>query len=322
MRPSRHQTRALQTRHPAPRGFRLFAAGVLALTAYAHADGFSQLVRAGLWAHDTPVAHAREASPPVQAPQEKSAAAILARNPFDHEQGPLREPEEEAPQAQLAPDDVPRCKGIVADGLVASDDPKWSFALLRTSLQGDAMLRRVGGAAGGYSVAYVFPRRVLMERAGAFCQIVLGEGSLAPVAAPAQERAPAAPVAAGAGNAGSTLDPAISSGIVRRGDGDYEISAEARDRVLANTATLLTARAVPILQDGKPLGIRLSGIKPGSVLSLIGLENGDVLMTVNGFEIADPQKALEAYARLRTADRMSLQLRRANRDKTVDFTVK
>jgi general secretion pathway protein C len=45
-------------------------------------------------------------------------------------------------------------------------------------------------------------------------------------------------------------------------------------------------------------------------------------MTVNGFEIADPQKALEAYARLRTADRMSLQLRRANRDKTVDFTVK
>lgn len=322
----RHQLRAFDTRQPAPRGFRVFAAGVLALTAYGHAEGFAQLVRGGMWSHDGPVAFASESrpQPSQEAAPPKSAAAILERNPFDHERGPLREPEVEAPQAALNPDDVPRCKGITVEGLVAAEDPSWSFALLRTGAPGESLLRRTGGTAGPFKVAYVFPRRVLLDRDGAFCQLVLGEAQDNPQANPMgaassaplpQARVPAAPGAA-------SLDPAIASGIVRRSDTEYEISTDARDRVLANTASLLNARAVPVTQDGKTLGIRMTGVKPGSVLALIGIESGDVLMTVNGYEIADPQRALEAYARLRTAERMTLTLRRANRDKTVDFTVK
>ena len=321
----RHQLRAFDTRHPAPRGFRVFAAGIIALTAYGHAEGFAQLVRGGMWSQNGPVAFASESRPlpSAEAPPLKTAAAILERNPFDHERGPLREPEIEAPQAALNPDDVPRCKSITVEGLVAAEEPSWSFALLRTGAPGapgESLLRRTGGTAGPFKVAYVFPRRVLLDSDGAFCQLVLGEAQDNPTAPPSaaaspQPRVPAAPAPA-------SLDPAIASGIVRRSDSEYEISTDARDRVLANTASLLNARAVPVTQDGKTLGIRMTGVKPGSVLALIGIESGDVLMTVNGYEIADPQRALEAYARLRTAERMTLTLRRANRDKTVDFTVK
>jgi general secretion pathway protein C len=317
----RHQLRAFETGHPAPRGFRVFAAGIIALTAYGHAEGFAQLVRGGMWSQNGPVAFASESRPlpSAEAPPLKSAAAILERNPFDHERGPLREPEIEAPQAALNPDDVQRCKGITVEGLVAAEDPSWSFALLRIGVS-ESLLRRTGGTAGPFKVAYVFPRRVLLDRDGAFCQLVLGEAQdnpTAPASAASlpQARVPAAPAPA-------SLDPTIASGIVRRSDTEYEISTDARDRVLANTASLLNARAVPVTQDGRTLGIRMTGVKPGSVLALIGIESGDVLMTVNGYEIADPQKALEAYARLRTAERMTLTLRRANRDRTVDFTVK
>ena len=36
------------------------------------------------------------------------------------------------------------------------------------------------------------------------------------------------------------------------------------------------------------------------------MENGDRLQTINGFDMTSPEKALEAYARLRTADHLTV----------------
>lgn len=41
------------------------------------------------------------------------------------------------------------------------------------------------------------------------------------------------------------------------------------------------------------------------------MRNGDRLESINGFEVASPEKALEAYARLRTAAQLRLRLVRA-----------
>jgi hypothetical protein len=39
----------------------------------------------------------------------------------------------------------------------------------------------------------------------------------------------------------------------------------------------------------------LFGIRPDTLLGTLGLENGDRLQTINGFDMASPEKALEAY---------------------------
>jgi general secretion pathway protein C len=75
------------------------------------------------------------------------------------------------------------------------------------------------------------------------------------------------------------------------------------DQVLENQAELMrSARIVPVQRDGHVTGVKLFGIKKGDMMSTLGFLNGDELEDVNGFDITAPDKALEAYARLRTAD--------------------
>jgi general secretion pathway protein C len=82
------------------------------------------------------------------------------------------------------------------------------------------------------------------------------------------------------------------------------------------------ARIVPERDGDKMAGIRLFGIKPGTLLDAIGLENGDRLQTINGFEMSSPEKMLEAYARLRTQDRLVVQVIRRGAPLNLDYSVK
>ena len=51
------------------------------------------------------------------------------------------------------------------------------------------------------------------------------------------------------------------------------------------------------------------------------MENGDRLESINGFEMSDPQKALEAYARLRTADHLTVSVNRSGTPMNIDFNI-
>ena len=65
----------------------------------------------------------------------------------------------------------------------------------------------------------------------------------------------------------------------------------------------------------------LSRVRSGSLLSHIGLKRGDEILAVNGYQLASPEKALEAYARLRTAEHLQLELRRAGKPVTLDYRI-
>jgi hypothetical protein len=79
---------------------------------------------------------------------------------------------------------------------------------------------------------------------------------------------------------------------------------------------------VPEQEGGAVVGIRLSGIRPDTVLGALGLENGDRVQTINGLDLRSPERALEAYARLRTADHLVMQVNRRGREESIDFNIK
>jgi general secretion pathway protein C len=54
---------------------------------------------------------------------------------------------------------------------------------------------------------------------------------------------------------------------------------------------------------------------------MLGLKKGDRIQSINGLSLTDPQKALEAYARLRTADRLTLSIQRGGKDANIDFRI-
>ena len=88
------------------------------------------------------------------------------------------------------------------------------------------------------------------------------------------------------------------------------------DKILESQADLHGARTVPEQVNGTIVGVRIFGVKDGSVLALLGMENGDRLQQINGFDMSTPEKALEAYARLRDADHLTVQVNRRGADRT------
>jgi len=79
-----------------------------------------------------------------------------------------------------------------------------------------------------------------------------------------------------------------------------------------NFSKLLSqARALPHIKNGKMDGFVLSEIVPGSLYQSIGLQNGDVLLKVNGLKITGAKQAMEMYQKLQTASVIDLELIRA-----------
>ena len=81
------------------------------------------------------------------------------------------------------------------------------------------------------------------------------------------------------------------------------------EAVLASPSSLARqARVVPSMKDGKANGLKLYGIRPRSLFWALGFNNGDLVTSVGGHSVAMPDEALEAYAKLRSADRFDVAL--------------
>lgn len=252
-------------------------------------------------------------------PRTTAADAILARNPFDHGTGPLdtKDPFAGEPEATLDTSDpthAPRCEGVTVRVIAASSEPDWSLTVLSSPDAKGARLVRRGGAVGRKTVHFVGWDRVWLREGGALCQVGLHDGA----ATPSKTTVPAPAPAPGA----SGIDSVLRKGIVRVSSTEHEIDRGVVEKILENPAELLRARVVPEQEGGRVVGLRLLGVRPDSLLALLGVENGDRLGAINGFELTTPEKILEAYARLRTADKLSLSVTRRGQPMTLDYAIR
>jgi general secretion pathway protein C len=105
--------------------------------------------------------------------------------------------------------------------------------------------------------------------------------------------------------------PGAAAGVRQLGDNRYEIDRSVIDSTLSNLNTIATqARIVPSFKNGVANGFKLFSIQPGSLYASIGIENGDVIQRVNGYEINSPEKALELYQKLRESAHVTIELDR------------
>jgi general secretion pathway protein C len=307
---------------------------LVAIAAFLDAQGIMHIVGASLGADETtlavpPLMARVPAAPPSATPHATSAEPILSRNPFDSVTGPLNlpppEPSAEAPPAPPSPGQfdpylAPVCDGVQVLIIAASPDPEWSFAALETSEEkGKSLLRRRGGDIGGKTVEFIGWDRVWLTNANQRCQAQMFK----PPAAPSASVAPATPPPAAVAGGASPVDDDIKKGIQKVGATEYNVDRGVVDKILENQAELMRqARIVPEQENGKVVGIRLFGVRPDTLLGTLGMENGDRLEKINGFDMASPEKALEAYARLRTADHLTVSVNRRGQPMNLDFNIK
>ena len=111
-------------------------------------------------------------------------------------------------------------------------------------------------------------------------------------------------------------------GVRKLTDNRYEIDKAVIDSSLSNLNALATqARLVPSFKNGVANGFKLFQIQPGSLYSSIGIENGDVITRINGYEINSPDKALEIYSKLRESSHVTLELDRGGQNIKKDYSI-
>lgn len=114
----------------------------------------------------------------------------------------------------------------------------------------------------------------------------------------------------------------VGKDIRKVGENSYEVGQSEVDNALNNLAQLSTqARIVPAFEGGKTVGFKLFSIRPGSLYSKIGLQNGDVINRINGYEMSSPEKGLEIYTKLKDSKQVTVDLKRRGKPMTLDYNI-
>lgn len=117
------------------------------------------------------------------------------------------------------------------------------------------------------------------------------------------------------------LAAALDDGIRKVDDTHYEISRALVNKIISNPMAIRGARIVPSIKNGKPNGFKLYAIRPSSAFAKIGLQNGDTIHNINGFDLTSPDKALEVYTKVREANSLSVSITRRGKSVEMEYSI-
>ncbi len=190
-------------------------------------------------------------------------------------------------------------------GTLIAGAPEWSIASIQDVNTQKTQTYMIGDKVQNAEVLEIERTRVIINNGGRreFIDNTAGDGA-APIAAytpptPAPSNT-AAPPSSGLGN-----------GIRSTNENEYEVPRAEIDRTLSNLNDVaMQARIVPAFKDGVAQGFKLFSIRPDSLYTKIGVQNGDVIKRINGYDLNSPEKALEIYSKLKEASRIEIELER------------
>ncbi len=190
--------------------------------------------------------------------------------------------------------------------MVDEDKPEWSMATIQdvTSLKSTTYM--VEDLVLGAKVIAVERSRVIVlnNNRREYIDGTPGDGAASvpvsttvAIAAPMRNDAPPSQV--------------LGAGVKQLSENDYEIPREEITKTLSNLNDVaMQARIVPAFKDGAAQGFKLFSIRPDSIYTKIGVQNGDVIKRINGLEMNSPEKALEIYSKLKDSARIDIEIER------------
>ena len=291
---------------------------VVALCAIFAARATATAIEAGFVSGIPTAKHAPKplASPTATTVYSKQVEEILNRNIFCSTCPPILGGKEEAPGVPVVP---PLQRTSLPLKLLAvmyaPTDPRWSMAIIRDNDDKSVGPYGVGSHVREATIDQIEETRAYLDFGGGrreFLELL------------DQPAAAAAPVAAApAAGPKDPLADALDKGIKKTGPNSYEVQHSTLDALLGNMGALSkAARIVPEMKDGKSSGFRLLSIKPDGPFGKIGLQNGDIISAINGLEMTSPDKALEVYTKLKTANHLSVGLERNGQKITEDYNIR
>ncbi len=181
-------------------------------------------------------------------------------------------------------------------GTAIAEPTKYSLCQITNPDLNETQVFAIGDKYQGARIYQVEQKRVLIDNNGA--NEYIDDSAAAP---PNIGIAPMPAV-------GQTAD---SGGVKQLSENQYVVAKSEINNALTNLSDLATkARIVPSFKNGVANGFKLFSIVPDSLYAKIGVQNGDVIRRINGYEMNSPDKALEIYQKLRDASRIEIEIER------------
>jgi general secretion pathway protein C len=109
----------------------------------------------------------------------------------------------------------------------------------------------------------------------------------------------------------------------KTGESSYILDKARIQQAIDKPEQIMTdARFLPNMIDGKQQGFVLREVKPGGIYNSLGLQSGDVLLSINEAPISNPESALQAFTALRGIDRVQLDIIRNGAKTTMTYQIK
>lgn len=207
-------------------------------------------------------------------------------------------PQAQASDASNAPNTT---MNLVLAGTIATEDPKHGLAIIGESAA-NAKVYSVGDAVnGGVTLHAVYTDRVLLDRGGSIEALALPRQALTGTARPAAiNLAPPA----GASPQGAAL-------------------AENVRRLVANDPGIVSEimRPQQVFQNGQMRGFRVYPGRNRAQFSKLGLQPGDLVTSVNGTPLDDPQRGNEIFRTIGTSDSVRVTIERNGRSQEITLNI-
>ncbi len=189
---------------------------------------------------------------------------------------------------------------LVLAGTIASEDPKHGLAIIGETAT-NAKVYSVGDSVnGGVTLHSVYPDRVLLDRGGTLEALTLPRQTLSGGPRPAADTGP---------RPGTPVNPQGAA------------LAENVRRLVANDPGIVSELMRPqqVFQNGQMRGFRVYPGRNRAQFSKLGLQPGDLVTSVNGTPLDDPQRGSEIFRTISSSPSVHVTIERNG--KTQELTL-
>lgn len=137
-------------------------------------------------------------------------------------------------------------------------------------------------------------------------------------------RQPAGASAAAAAQASAAANQMTQTDTIKQLDStSWAVDRKEIDQAVSNMSQLITQlRVVPNMVDGQTQGFKVFNIRPGSLFTQIGIQDGDIVKEINGAPMNGIDVAYQAMANLQNQTSIQLTIVRRNQPLTFSYEIR
>ena len=269
---------------------------------------------------------------------------ILKRNFFDSVTGPLDDSGRdladlldsgtiENPGEAQEEYPPPKCelheKGVSVVGLFASKDPGWSFASVKEGKE--TQILSIGDTIKSYEVDAITWRFLFLEEQGSasICYLDIWEeeekgGGRSPKGPHGKKSASRKSPHSKKSGEKESLASMMKKYIEDVSKNEKNVDRRLVDYIVDNQHELMKSggKIVPRINHGKIEGFKVYQIRKTSLWGKLGIQNGDLIRSINGMSMTGPAAAMDAFKNLKSSDHLSVNLERRGKNVNLDLNIR